>query len=117
MHLGQHYLAQQHYCQAEAFYQRSLALQERIYTPEHTHFISLLTQLGQLATAQQRYEEAEERLRRALSLAEHASVPQQDQIADIRSELFKLYMQQHISVVTNASAGAISPEDPEYREP
>lgn len=113
MHLGQHYVARRRYCQAEAFFQRSLALQERIYTPEHTHFISLLTQLGQLATARQRYEEAEAHLRRALTLVEHAPVPAQAQIAEIRSELCRLHMQQQVLSAPDAAPGETSPQEPE----
>ena len=79
--LGELYLHQRRYAEAESLLKRGLAIREKALGPEHPDVAGSLNNLAALYDAQGKYTEAEPLVKRALAIAEKALGPDHPHVA------------------------------------
>ena len=92
--IGQLYVAQARYADAEPLLKRSLTLLEKALGPDHPDVAVSLDNLAGIYQAEGRYADAEPLYRRALTIKEKALGPDHPNVAETRNNLAGLYQAQ-----------------------
>ncbi len=88
--LGEVYLHQRRYAEAEPLHKRALAIREKALGPEHPDFAESLNNLAELYHDQGRYADAEPLYQRALAIREKALGPEHPSVATSLNNLAAL---------------------------
>jgi tetratricopeptide (TPR) repeat protein/transcriptional regulator with XRE-family HTH domain len=91
MRAGDYVCKRAKYAQAEAFFQRALAICKRVFSPEHSDTARGLHYLGELYRAWGRYKEAQPLLHQALTIFQQSLPPDHLDIANTLNDLGELY--------------------------